>query len=98
MSDASQARLARLLALVLRAGFLSSTILLAVGMGLLLAGVWPRLADRLTHAGLIVLMVTPVARVVVSVADYAVERDWLFLALTATVLLVLLASLLVAVL
>jgi uncharacterized membrane protein len=37
-----------------------------------------------------------VARVVTSVAQYAAERDWLFVALTATVLVVLVGSLLVA--
>ncbi len=43
-----------------------------------------------------VLLETPVARVVVSVAEYVVERDWGFATLTAIVLLELLASAIVA--
>ncbi len=42
-------------------------------------------------------MATPVTRVVVSVGQYAVDRDWLFASLTLTVLVVLLASLVAAV-
>jgi uncharacterized membrane protein len=96
MRESSEARLAWLLAAVLRAGFVSSTVLLAAGVALHLVRLNPGLADWLTNAGLVVLMATPVARVLVSVADYAKQRDWLFVAMTGSVLLVLLASLLVA--
>jgi uncharacterized membrane protein len=41
-------------------------------------------------------MATPAARVIASVIGYATERDWTFFALTATVLVILLGSLLVA--
>ena len=37
--------------------------------------------------GLMILMATPVTRVAASVVEYAVERDWLFVALTSLVLL-----------
>lgn len=96
MSEASSDRLERLLGRVLKVGALTSTTLLSAGLALDLAGADGRLAARLTGIGLMVLMATPVARVVVSVVDYALERDWLFLALTASVLVILLGSLLVA--
>jgi uncharacterized membrane protein len=41
-------------------------------------------------------MATPVARVVVSVIEYVLERDWLFVVLTTTVLVILLGSLAVS--
>jgi uncharacterized membrane protein len=90
-------RLERWVRHVLSWGVVASTLLLATGLVLQLAGVNHGLASALTRAGLVVLMATPVARVVVSVADYAIERDWTFLALTAMVLLTLLGSLIVAV-
>ena len=42
--------------------------------------------------GLLVLIAIPVLRVAVSVIAFAVERDWLYVAITATVLVVLLAG------
>jgi uncharacterized membrane protein len=45
------------------------------------------LAHFLLNAGLIILMATPVGRVGISVAQYAVERDWVFVVLTTMVLL-----------
>jgi uncharacterized membrane protein len=49
------------------------------------------------RAGLVILMATPALRVLVSVIECASRRDWLFAGLTATVLLVLAGSLVVAV-
>jgi uncharacterized membrane protein len=86
-----------MLGVVLKAGALTSTGLLALGLLLELGGVNASLSARLTRAGLIVLMATPVARVVVSVGEYAAERDWVFLTLTAAVLVILLGSLMVAI-
>ena len=54
------------------------------------------LAGSLLSTGLLLLLATPVARVVVSVIDYARERDWLFVTLTVIVLLELAASVLVS--
>jgi uncharacterized membrane protein len=42
--------------------------------------------------GLVILLATPAARVMVSAVSYARERDWLFVALTLTVLAELIAS------
>jgi Protein of unknown function (DUF1634). len=41
----------------------------------------------LLNAGLIILMATPVGRVVISVGEYVLERDWVFVVLTTIVLL-----------
>jgi uncharacterized membrane protein len=46
----------------------------------------------LLNAGIIVLLATPVSRVVVSTVEYVVERDWPFATLTFIVLLELVAS------
>lgn len=97
MNEASSERLERLLGRVLRWGSLTSTLLLALGLVLHLADIDGPLSTQLTRAGLILLMATPVARVVVSVADYAAQRDWTFLALTATVLVILLGSLVISI-
>ena len=42
--------------------------------------------------GLIVLLLTPVARVLISIFAFARERDWLYVAITTLVLLILLVS------
>ncbi len=93
----ADARLERWLGATLGAGTMLATSLLAAGLLLQLSGVSIALSARLSHVGLVVLMVTPVARVVVSVAEYASERDWPFLALTLTVLAMLVVSFLVGV-
>ena len=43
-------------------------------------------ASLFLSAGLIVLMATPLLRVVVSIAEYVRMRDWIFAALTLAVL------------
>jgi hypothetical protein len=84
-----------MLGLVLKAGAFTSTGLLAIGLVLELAGARASLSAGLTRAGLVVLMATPVVRVVVSVGEYAAAKDWLFFALTASVLVILVGSLVV---
>ncbi len=97
MTNGGASRMELVLGRVLHFGSIGSTILLIIGLmsALWLPASWP--ATFFLQAGLIVLMATPVARVVVSVGEYAAGRDWLFVALTMIVLLVLLGSLLVAV-
>jgi uncharacterized membrane protein len=80
-------RMGRLLGAVLRGGVTVSTICLAAGLVLSAAGSLTAAAAFLLTAGLLVLFATPVARVVVSMLEYAAERDWLFVTLTAIVLL-----------
>ncbi len=89
-------RLERIVGVVLRAGATASTVLLAAGLALVLGRPSLPLGSILVSAGLCILMATPVARVVASVVGYATERDWTFFTLTATVLVILLGSLLVA--
>jgi uncharacterized membrane protein len=96
MTSPSTDRLERSLGRILTAGVLASTGLLASGLLLQLLAVQPGAASMLIHAGLVALMATPVARVVVSVIEYSLERDWLFAMLTTTVLAILLASLAVS--
>lgn len=86
------ARLERWLGTTLGLGTLIATALLAVGLFLELAAVAPGWSALLSQAGLIILMATPVARVVISVAEYAAQRDWPFMALTLAVLAMLAVS------
>ena len=51
-------------------------------------------ARGIIQLGLLILIATPVARVAFSAAAFALERDWLYVAVAAFVLLVLLYSLL----
>ena len=85
------ARLERVIGRVLRGGVLISSACLTAGLLLSLAGGGPA-ASFLLNAGIIVLLATPVSRVVVSTVEYVVERDWTFAALTFVVLLELIAS------
>ena len=96
-SDRESPRLETLLGRVLHVGSIVSTSLLAVGLGLSLVTPGSQAAGRFLDVGLMTLMATPVARVMVSVVEYAHERDWTFVALTATVLLVLGGSLMIAI-
>jgi len=98
MNDEEMDRLERLVGRVLRAGSLGSTSILAIG--LLLALVVPSFgpAHTITQAGLFVLLLTPVARIVASVFEYTRDRDWLFASLTFVVLAIVVGSLLVGVL
>jgi uncharacterized membrane protein len=96
MNPPATDRLERSLGKILTAGVLASTGLLAAGLLLQLIGVELGVATALTDAGLIVLMATPVARVAVSVIEYSLERDWLFMMLTTAVLAILLGSLAVS--
>ncbi len=81
---------------VLRIGTVTSSAFLAAGLLLTIAGTGASVAGILLPAGLIILIATPAARVIVSVVEYARERDWLFVALTLTVLLALVASVVAA--
>lgn len=81
---------------VLRVGIAASSVCLAAGLLLTLAGHDGSVANAVLTSGLVILLATPAARVVVSVAEYARERDWLFVALTLTVLLALVGSVVLA--
>jgi uncharacterized membrane protein len=89
-------RMETVLGRVLGAGLAVSVVVLALGLALTLAGVAPAAADRILRIGLMILMATPVARVMAATIEYATERDWAFLAVTLSVLAVLFASLVAA--
>lgn len=82
---------------VLWLGIMASSVCLTAGLLMTLAGGTGVVAGRLLTVGLIVLLATPAARVVVSVVDYTLDRDWPFALLTAIVLLELILSVLAAV-
>jgi uncharacterized membrane protein len=78
--------------MVLRLGVTLSSLCLALGLALSLSTAWHGAAETLLRVGILVLLCTPVSRVVVSTIEYLVDRDWRFAALTAIVLLELLVS------
>jgi uncharacterized membrane protein len=90
-------RLERALGRVLLWGVRISAFLLAVGLALGV-GIDPSspLSNALLNAGLIVLICTPVVRVLVSFVEYLREGDWLFVFTSLAVLAILTASLLAA--
>jgi uncharacterized membrane protein len=77
-------------------GVLVSSACLAAGLVSALVVGETRFARVLLSAGLVLLMATPAARVVLSAVSYLRRRDWLFATLTLIVLLQLLASVIVA--
>ncbi len=89
MADTELSRLEDLLGRVLVTGVVASATILTIGLIVELAG---GNAHPVLQAGLILLMATPILRVVVSLAEYVRMRDWFFSATTAAVLVVLLTS------
>jgi len=97
MTSPEAPRLARQIGLVLRWGVVASTACQGVGMLLSLVGAG-RVATSLLDTGVIVLLATPIARVLVSMVEYTVMRDWPFVTLTAIVLVELMAGVVAALL
>jgi uncharacterized membrane protein len=81
---------------VLRFGTITSSTMFAVGLLITVLDYQPMVAQLLLGTGLIILLATPPARVVVSVIEYIRERDWAFVALTLIVLLALAGSVVAA--
>ena len=77
-------------------GVLASTTCLAAGLVMTLVASDSGPARVLLSTGLVLLMATPAARVVLSAVSYARRRDWVFVVLTLIVLLQLLASVIIA--
>lgn len=88
----SGARLERILGRLLVTGLTAAAICLAAGLLLYLARPDGAVAAHVLNAGLVVLMATPILRVLVSVVEYARMRDWLFMVTTMVVLGVLAAT------
>ncbi len=98
MRDDELDRLEHVVGLVLRIGSLASTAILAVGLAIALLFPAFAAAQTIIRAGLLVLLLTPVSRVVASVVEYSTDRDWLFATLTFIVLAIVVGSLVVGVL
>jgi uncharacterized membrane protein len=94
MSETADAppTLERAVGIVLRCGVTASSACLAVGLALSFTAATGAIAGLLLQIGVIVLLATPVARVVVSIVEYTIQRDWTFATLTTIVLAELLAS------
>lgn len=66
------------LARLLRVGSFIAAVLLAAGIGIMLLLGHGRGASRLITAGLVVLMATPIMRVLTAGLIFLRERDWRF--------------------
>jgi uncharacterized membrane protein len=95
VSHAGDGRLERLIGLVLKVGVTTSTTCLALGSLFDLLGA-PGVGRALMTIGFVALLGTPVSRVAISLLEYAMERDWVFVALTFIVFMELASSLFVA--
>ena len=85
-------KLEQSIGVVLRVGVMVSSVCLLLGLTLTVLFGGGAFAQLLLHAGVIILLGTPVSRVVVSIIEYTLERDWTFAVLTSIVFLELLAS------
>jgi uncharacterized membrane protein len=81
---------------LLSVGTAISSGLLAVGLVLSIAGGPPALAASLLTAGLVVLIATPIGRVIASAVGFTLQRDWQMVMMTGLVLASLALSLVVA--
>jgi Protein of unknown function (DUF1634) len=81
---------------VLGAGVTSSTVALGAGLISALVVGTGRVTNILLTSGVLMLIATPVARVVISSIAYVRRRDWMFAVLTLIVLAELVASVVAA--
>ena len=77
---------------LLQAGVLAAAACLAVGLALWFVGP-AGVANAVLTAGLFVLMATPVTPVLVSLATYVRNREWVFVWATVAVLMMLVVTL-----
>jgi uncharacterized membrane protein len=96
MRKISVERLEQILGRLLGIGVNASSVCLAAGLLVTLAGGNQTLARALLTVGIVVLLATPVARVGASTVGYASRRDWLFVTLTLIVFGELLATVVAA--
>lgn len=90
--DEMEERLGRILGL----GTIISTVMFGAGLALWLTVDGRPFVDRLLNAGIIVLIVTPVSRVIASTVIYVVQRDRHMVLMTSLVLMSLALSVAVA--
>ena len=98
MSDEAIGRLEVHLGRLLNTGVLTSAACLALGLVLWMTGAAAGPANLLLTAGLMILMATPILRVIVSLVEYVRMRDWFFVATTVMVFGVLIVTVTLAVL
>jgi hypothetical protein len=77
---------------LLFAGVTTSAACLSAGLLLTLTGASPAAANVILTAGLMILMITPIVRVVASLVVYVRLRDWFFVGTTIVVFAVLLIA------
>ena len=87
---------AHAMGLAVRVGSTISTVLLTLGMAAALVASDGRAGDLLLMAGLAILMMTPVAHLLIALADEIAAKEWAFVAAGALVLLLLAGSVIVA--
>lgn len=90
--DASIERLEVQVGRLLQAGVTLATGCLTIGLVMWLTLGTGRASTVMLTTGLVVLMLTPLARVVASLVAYARLRDWFFVATTVLVFVVLVAA------
>lgn len=73
----------RVLSLTLKFGAYTAFALIVVGLGLRFAVPW---SIKVTTAGLLVLLATPVLRIIVAFLQFLRERDWKFALVSSGVL------------
>ena len=81
---------------LLRIGVTLSSLALAAGLAVAFTSGTGAVSTFLLTSGVLLLLATPIARVVVSSVGYARRREWLFMILTMIVLGELIASIAVA--
>jgi len=89
-------RMDELIGYLLRTGVLIAAAVVAAGGAWYLASGGPSgdpRAGKLIWAGLLILVATPVARVIFSLAAFAIQRDRAYVVITFVVLVVLIYSL-----
>jgi uncharacterized membrane protein len=90
--DAAIERLEVQVGRLLQAGVTLATVCLALGLVMSLTLGNNRAATLTLTAGLVILMLTPLARVIASLVAYIRLRDWFFVATTVLVLVVLVTA------
>lgn len=80
---------------LLRIGVVIASVLITLGLGGMLVGISPSSATRLITIGLIVLVLTPIMRVVAAVVVYLREGDYVYAFISLFVLLMLATGLLI---
>jgi uncharacterized membrane protein len=90
--DQAIERLERQVGVLLQVGVWAAAVCLTSGLAWWMALGPGRSADLLLTGGLVVLMLTPLARVIASLVAYVRLRDWFFAATTAMVFAVLVAA------